>query len=97
MLLATLLQIISYLITVVIFLVIVQFVIGLLMSFNVISRSNEFVHGVYNSINSLLDPALRPIRKILPDTGMIDFSPMVLIIGLRILQIVLGNLYAATL
>jgi YggT family protein len=40
----------------------------------------------------ILDPFLKPIRKIMPDTGMIDFSPMVLLIGLRILQMLLMGL-----
>ena len=34
----------------------------------------------------ILDPFLKPIRRIMPDTGMIDFSPMVLIILLSIIQ-----------
>ena len=60
--------------------VIAQFIISLLFSFNVISPSNRFLTEVYISINKLLDPLLRPIRRLLPDTGMIDFSPMVLIL-----------------
>jgi YggT family protein len=40
---------------------------------------------------------LRPIRKIMPDTGAIDFSPLVLIVLLNIVNIVLGNLAAASL
>jgi YggT family protein len=34
---------------------------------------------------------LRPIRKIMPDTGMIDFSPIILIFGMRVLQILLAG------
>jgi YggT family protein len=65
---------------------------GLLISFNVISLSNQYVEAIYKSVNALIDPLTRPIRKFMPDTGMIDFSPMVLIIGLQILLIILGNL-----
>ncbi|QZH76668.1 MAG: YggT family protein [Erythrobacter sp.] len=75
----------------IIFLVIIQFVIGLLFAFNVVSPSNEFLTQIYRSINALLDPLLRPIRKLLPDTGAIDFSPLVLILGLNILTIVLAD------
>jgi YggT family protein len=63
----------------------VQFVIGLLFAFNVVGPSNEFLRQVYESINRLLDPVLRPIRNIMPNTGAIDFSPLVLILGLQIL------------
>ena len=84
-------QIIARLTNVVVMLVIVQFVIGLLFAFNVVSSSNQFVVQVYRSINSLLEPVLGPIRRIMPDTGAIDFSPLVLIIGLQILLIVLSS------
>lgn len=86
-----LIQIIALLTNVVVMLVIVQFVIGLLFAFNVVSASNQFVVQVYRSINALLEPVLGPIRRIMPDTGAIDFSPLVLIIGLQILLIVLSS------
>ncbi|WP_284126284.1 YggT family protein [Parerythrobacter aestuarii] len=73
-------------INVIVMLVIVQFIIGLLFAFNVTSSSNDFLYQVYRSINSLLDPVLAPIKRILPSTGAIDFSPLVLIIGLQILK-----------
>jgi YggT family protein len=84
-------QIIEMIASAIIFLVIIQFVVGLLFAFNVVSPSNEFLMQVYRSINALLDPLLRPIRRLLPDTGAIDFSPLVLILGLNILTIVLAN------
>ena len=66
--------------------------IGLLLAFNVINASNQFIVSVYRSINSLLEPVLAPIRRMLPGTGSIDFSPLVLIIVLQVLLIVLTNL-----
>ncbi len=72
--------------------VIVQFILSLLIAFNVVSLSNNIVSSIWQALNVILDPFLRPIRKILPDTGMIDFSPMVLLIGLRILQMLLAGL-----
>jgi YggT family protein len=84
-------QIIALLTNVVVMLVIVQFVIGLLFAFNVVSSSNQFVVQIYRSVNALMEPILSPIRRIMPDTGSIDFSPLVLIIGLQILLIVLSS------
>ena len=95
MLLLTLLQIIDLLVSVIVFLVIVQFVMSLLIAFNVVNTGNQFVAAIYTAVNALLDPILRPIRRIMPNTGAIDFSPLVLIIGLKVLQIVLGNLAMA--
>ena len=85
-------QIVSLLTQTIIMLVIVQFIIGLLFAFNVVNASNQFLTQVYRSINALLEPVLGPIRRMLPNTGAIDFSPLVLIVGLQILLIVIGNL-----
>ena len=91
--LLALVQIIGYLATIIVTVAIVQFIISLLLSFNVISMSNQFVASICQSLNMILDPFLKPIRKIMPDTGMIDFSPIVLIIALRIIQFLLVGLY----
>ena len=87
-------QIVSMIVNVVIMLIIIQFVIGLLFAFNVVGR-NEFLSSFYDGINRLLDPILRPIRRLLPDTGAIDFSPIVLILLLNMLLIVLSSVIAA--
>ena len=84
-------EILSILTSVLVMLIIVQFVIGLLFAFNVVNTSNEFLMAFYNSINRLLDPVLRPIRNLLPQTGAIDFSPLVLIIGLQILMVIVRS------
>jgi YggT family protein len=94
-LLQTLVQVIDLLVSFIVMFVIAQFVLSLLITFNVISMRNQFVEALWRAINAMLDPILTPIRRIMPHTGMIDFSPMVLILGLTILQIVLGNLAQA--
>ena len=58
-------------------LLIIWFVIGLLFAFNVVSPSNQFAFAVHDALSRLFEPVLRPIRRIMPDTGAIDFSPMV--------------------
>ena len=97
MLFLTLSQIVGYLISIIIILVIVQFVISLLVAFNVVSMHNQWVAAIYRSVNALLEPMLRPIRRIMPDTGAIDFSPLILIVLLNIVNIVLRNLAFSTL
>lgn len=87
--LITLYEIIELLVNVFVMLIIVQFVIGLLFAFNVVNPSNQFLQQIYESINRLLDPILRPIRNIMPQTGALDLSPLVVIIGAQILLIVL--------
>ena len=96
MLFVTLFEIIGYLISIVVTLVIVQFVLSLLISFNVVNLHNQFVAALWQAVNAILEPVLRPIRKVMPATGAIDLSPMVLIIGLTILQIIFKNLAYAS-
>ena len=72
-------------------LIIIWFIIGLLFAFNVVSPSNQFAYAVYDALGRLFEPVLRPIRKILPDTGAIDFSPMVFLLILNAISIILSG------
>ena len=92
MLLYTLVDIIGYLINIIVILVIVQFVLSLLIAFNVVNMHNQLVASLWKAANALLEPLLRPIRRIMPDPGMLDLSPMVLIIGLVIVQKILTGI-----
>lgn len=96
MLFLTLFEIVGYLISILVTLVIVQFVLSLLISFNVVNMHNNLVAALWQAVNALLEPLLRPIRRIMPATGALDLSPMVLIIGLTILQIIFKNLAYAS-
>mgnify|MGYP003470093129 CR=1 FL=1 len=91
--LPALVSIIGYLISIVTTVVIVQFILSLLIIFNIVSLSNQYVASIYQSLNLILDPILKPIRKIMPDMGTLDFSPIVLIVGLRIIQTLLAGLH----
>ncbi|HZD55098.1 MAG TPA: YggT family protein [Anaerolineales bacterium] len=81
--LVVLFQIINLLITVLTWLVIIKVVLSYFMS--------PF-HPLRATIDRIVEPMLEPIRRIMPRTGMIDFSPLVLIILLQVLEIVLRNL-----
>jgi YggT family protein len=85
MLLFMLISAISQLIDIVVMVVIVQFVLSLLIAFNVVNTHNKAVDAVWTALNAILDPLLNPIRRVLPNTGGVDFSPMILIFGLRLL------------
>ncbi len=67
-------------------LVIIGVVLSWLVGFNVVNLSNRFVYMVGEFINRLTEPALRPIRQMLPNLGNIDISPVVLILLLLFLQ-----------
>lgn len=92
MLLYTIIQMIDYLISVVSTIVIVQFVMGLLIAFNVINTRNDAVVAIWRALNALLEPLLGPIRRAMPQTGSVDFSPLVLIVGLQLLLTLLRGI-----
>jgi len=71
--------------------VIIWFILGLLFAFNVIGRDNQFLVQIEHSISSLLAPLLNPIRRIMPETGAIDFSPMVLLLLINAVIMVLSD------
>ncbi len=88
----TLIQIATVLLNLVWWIVVVQIILSLLISFNVINTYNDFVRSLYQGLERLTEPMYRPIRRILPDFGQIDFSPAVVLIGIQIVNLVLGNL-----
>ena len=85
-LLIQLFQLFSYFMYIVIM---TQVVVSLLIAFNVVNRANQYVEAIYRSTSVILDPFLNPIRKIMPDTGIIDFSPIVLLLALQGIEYVL--------
>ena len=88
-------EILSMVTNVLVMLIIIQFIIGLLFAFNAINSSNQFLAAFYDAINRLLEPVYRPIRRVLPATGAIDFSPLVLVILLNVVLIVLKGIMVA--
>lgn len=85
------LEILYYLTQAVFYLVLIQLILGLLIQFDVANPRHPMVRGVYLGIGQILDPVLNPIRRILPPAGGLDFSPMVLLLGLTVIQIVIRN------
>jgi YggT family protein len=76
-------QIINWLITILTWLVIIKVVLSYFMS--------PF-HPIREAIDRVVEPMLAPIRRFMPQTGMFDFSPIVLIILLQVFQYVLRSL-----
>lgn len=64
----------------------------LLIAYVVLSYFMDPYHPVRATVNRIVDPLLNPIRRILPRTGMIDFSPLVAIIIVQVLEFVLTRL-----
>ena len=82
-----LLGFISSLITLYIYIIIAGAVMSWLMAFNVVNPYNPFVRSVWQALNAVTEPLLRPIRRWMPDLGGIDISPVVLILACVFVQI----------
>jgi|SRR5687767_9644740 YggT family protein len=85
-------NVILYLLSILSIVVIVQVILSLLVSFNVLNMQQPFVRSVYDVLSRLTEPLYRPIRRILPDLGVIDFSPWVLLILIRVTMMLLDGL-----
>jgi YggT family protein len=70
----------------------VQVVLSWLIVFNVINTHNDFVRNFLRALDYITEPLYRPIRKVLPDFGGIDFSPLVVLIAIQALRIILGDM-----
>lgn len=91
----SILSALSYLIFIVRMVLICQFILYLLIAFNVIDLRNRFVAGLWEALNAVLEPMLAPIRRRMPAVGGMDFSYMVLLFGLWIVQAIIGAIAAS--
>lgn len=66
--------------------IIASAVLSWLIAFNVINIRNDVVRMIWNGIYQLTEPVLAPIRRRLPDMGGIDISPIVLLLGVFLIQ-----------
>ncbi len=98
--LISLFQIVDLLLTVVMWIIILQAILSWLVAFNVINTYNEGVRRFLYALDRITQPLYRPIRRVLPDFGGLDFSPMVVVLLIIVLQILLhgaeSDLIAAT-
>lgn len=75
--------------------VIISAILSWLVAFNVVNTGNRFVYMLGDFLHRVTEPALRPIRNVIPNLGGIDISPIVLILLLVFTQQVLARLYVA--
>ena len=72
--------------------IIVQAILSWLFAFNVLNTSSPAVGTIATALDRVTAPLYRPIRRILPDFGGIDFSPMVVLILIMVLQKLLAGI-----
>jgi YggT family protein len=81
-----LVDIIITMLTILSYIVVAGAILSWLVAFNVINTHNDFVRALLHALDRITEPLLRPIRRILPDFGALDLSPMVLLFSIWIVQ-----------
>ena len=79
-------QIIQILLTAIWWIIIIQAILSWLVAFNVINTYNDFVRSVLVALDRMTAPLYRPIRRIMPDLGALDLSPLVVLLLLSIID-----------
>jgi YggT family protein len=75
--------------------VILAAVFSLLVAFTVLDTRNRFVWTIGDFLFRVTEPALRPIRRMMPNLGGVDISPIIVIILITVVQMLLDRIYAA--
>ena len=81
-------------ITIYLWIIIINAILSWLVAFNVINTQNRFVFSVLDVTYKLTDPALNKIRRFIPTFGSIDISPVILILLLMFLRNIIFEIFA---
>ena len=93
MFLLRLIDFVGYLVQLYVYIVIASVILSWLMAFGVVNPYNPTVRAIWQGLNAVTEPLLRPIRNMMPNLGVIDISPVVLLLACFFVQsVVLGTL-----
>ena len=81
-------------ITIYLWIIIINAILSWLVAFNVLNTQNRFVFSVLDATYKLTDPALNKIRRFIPTFGSIDISPVILILILIFLRNIIFEVFA---
>lgn len=85
-----LLYLFNMIVELIVWVVIASAIMSWLVAFGVVNTRNQFIRMVVDTLYRLTEPMLRPIRRMLPNLGGIDISPVVLLVGLYFLRYVVN-------
>ena len=83
---ALIFSIVQVLLKVLWWIIVVQAIMSWLLAFNVINLYNDTVRTIWQALEKITDPIYRPIRRIMPDFGALDFSPLVVLLLIQIVS-----------
>jgi YggT family protein len=84
-------QIADFLLNVLVWIIIIQVILSWLFAFNVLNAGSAGLRAFVDALERLTAPLYRPIRAVMPDFGGIDFSPLVLILLIKVVQMLLAG------
>ncbi len=90
--LLALFQILDFLLRILGWIIIGQVILSWLIAFNVLNTSSQGLRAFLAALDKITEPLYRPVRRMLPDFGGIDFSPLVVLILIQILRMLLNGL-----
>jgi YggT family protein len=73
------------------YIIIIVAILSWLIAFHVINIYNDVVRSIWNALNAITEPALRPIRQALPNFGGIDISPVILLLLIFLLEDIIAR------
>jgi len=85
------------LITIYLWVIIINALLSWLVAFNILNTQNRFVFSVLDTTYKLTDPILNKIRRFVPTFGSVDISPIILILGLMFLRNLVFEIFAPNL
>ncbi len=88
---SALVYLVNAILSIYIWILIIWVIVSWLVAFNVINTHNRFVAMLMDFLYRVTEPALRPIRRILPDLGGIDISPLILILLVQAFRILFND------
>jgi YggT family protein len=89
--LIALVDIADLLLSILTWVIIIQVILSWLLAFNVLNTSSQGVRAFAVAIDRITAPLYRPVRRLLPDFGGIDFSPLVILILIQVIKKLLGG------
>ena len=92
--LLALVDIVNLLLTILTWVIIIQVVLSWLFAFNLLNTGSQGVRTFAVALDRLTAPLYRPIRRVLPDFGGIDFSPLVILILIQVIRKLLAGVVA---
>ncbi len=89
--LIALVNIVNLLLSVLTWIIIIQVLLSWLIAFNILNTGSAGVRGFLVALDRMTAPLYRPIRRLLPDFGGIDFSPLVILLAIQVIKKLLAG------